>query len=1053
MLLFLFVGATSSFAQPPLVRYPSLSPDAQQVAFSFQGDLWVMDLPEGTPRRLTVHEAYESHPRWSRDGKHIAFSSDRYSHNDIFVIPAEGGISKRLTYHSTNDNVGGWTPDKRILFETARAYRAVEWDREIHSVSTEGETPVRAMNAMGYMPAASPSGRFVAFVRGACRVSREDYDGPANKDIWLFDTQDEKYVQLTKDTHQDVYPVWGKDDQTLFFLSARNGRYNVHRLGLSEAGDPQQGPEAMTNFTDYGARYLEGSTDGSTLVLERFDRIYTLPTEGGEPQAIEINLATDYRFDPQEHKTYTGNARSYDISPSGERVVVEIHGEVFVKKNDKDKKRTVNRSKHPYRDTDPIWINDSTVLFASDRDGNYELYLSRSTDEDETDLFETLKYETVQITSTKAHESNPVLSPDGKKLAFTRDRGTLVVADISAEGELSNETVLLDTWTLPSGISWSPDSRWLAYSLPNLDFNHEVYIHAADNSREPVNVSMHPRRDMQPNWSRDGSKLTFVSSRNNGDYDVWFVWLKKEDWQKTKRDWEESDDEDKKEEKKDEDSEEVAPIEIDFPDIHYRMEQVTSMPGDEYSPVFSEDGEMLFFTAESNTDDSRELYKVKWDGSEAKMLTGGSPGGLSLSPDGKDIYFVKRGKLGKVSASGGSAEMFAHVAKMTIDFAHEQEQIFEEAWNTIQQGFYDPEFHGYDWKDLKARYKDLALRASTKRDFRDMFNEMLGQLNASHMGMYGGADPAETQRERTGYLGIEAKPTKNGMEITYIVPETPADRTMSKLQVGEVIMSINGIELDENSNLYRYLINTAEDEMLLTVRGTDKKLREVVIRPARSIENEKYDAWVEERRELTERYSDGKLGYIHIEGMNWPSFERFERELAASGMGKEGLVIDVRYNGGGWTTDYLMTVLSVRQHAYTIPRGAAASLDEHEKFRNNYPYGERLPLSSWTKPSIALCNPNSYSNAEIFSHAFKTLDIGKLVGKPTFGAVISTGGRRMIDGALVRLPFRAWYVKETGENMELGPAVPDIIVENAPDNRAQGEDAQLRRAVEELLKK
>ena len=187
--------------------------------------------------------------------------------------------------------------------------------------------------------------------------------------------------------------------------------------------------------------------------------------------------------------------------------------------------------------------------------------------------------------------------------------------------------------------------------------------------------------------------------------------------------------------------------------------------------------------------------------------------------------------------------------------------------------------------------------------------------------------------------------------------------------------------------------------------------------------------------------------------MNWPSFERFERELTASGLGKEGIVIDVRYNGGGWTTDMLMTVLNVRQHAYTIPRGAAKSLNkEHQNFTQYYPYGERLPFSSWTKPSIAMCNENSYSNAEIFSHAYKHLGLGTLVGQPTFGAVISTGGAGLMNGSFVRMPFRAWYVKATKENMEHGPAVPDIIVANQPDSKANGDDPQLKKAVDELLK-
>ena len=240
--------------------------------------------------------------------------------------------------------------------------------------------------------------------------------------------------------------------------------------------------------------------------------------------------------------------------------------------------------------------------------------------------------------------------------------------------------------------------------------------------------------------------------------------------------------------------------------------------------------------------------------------------------------------------------------------------------------------------------------------------------------------------------------------------------------------------------------------MLLDIKRADQPT-EVVLWPTTSLSDEKYDNWVETRRKLTEEYSNGRLGYLHIRGMNWTSFERFERELMAAGYGKDGIVIDVRYNGGGWTTDYLMAVLNVEQHAYTIPRGATDNLDkDQKKFRDKYPYSERLPLSAWTKPSIAMSNENSYSNAEIFAHAYKSLDIGKLVGRPTFGAVISTGAERLVDGSIIRMPFRGWWVKESDANMDFTPAQPDIEVFNPPAYKAKNVDPQLERAVEELLK-
>ncbi|HSG28372.1 MAG TPA: S41 family peptidase, partial [Candidatus Krumholzibacterium sp.] len=338
-----------------------------------------------------------------------------------------------------------------------------------------------------------------------------------------------------------------------------------------------------------------------------------------------------------------------------------------------------------------------------------------------------------------------------------------------------------------------------------------------------------------------------------------------------------------------------------------------------------------------------------------------------------------------------------------------------------------------------------------KHDVRDMFNVMAGQLDASHMGMYGG-DQGDMQREVTGLLGVEIEQKKDGVKIVRVVPGSPADREVSRLEAGETITAVDGGTVGEKVNFYSLLTNTAGTKILLTVKDGKGKEREVVIRPAATLQNELYDEWVKDRRAITEKESGGRLGYLHIQAMGWESFERFEREFAAAGVGKDAIVIDVRFNGGGWTTDYLMAVLNVDQHAYTIPRGAVKSLEkENRKFQDYYPYAERLPFYPWMKPSIALCNENSYSNAEIFSHAYKTLDIGTLVGKPTFGAVISTGGRRLIDGSLIRLPFRAWYVKATGENMEHGPAVPDIVVDDPPECKAKGTDPQLSRAIKELL--
>ncbi|MEM1135300.1 MAG: S41 family peptidase [Bacteroidota bacterium] len=1061
-ILFIITGISILFSikvkaqESPLIRYPNLSPDGQKIAFSYQGDIWIALANGSQPQRITIHEAYETAPIWSPNGQKIAFSSNRYGNDDVFVVDAIGGMPLRLTYHSENDNPTAWQGNEFVLFETRRNFVHVEREREIHKVSAVGGTPSRLLDALGFQAIPSPNGKLIALVKGTCRVEREAYEGPANRDIWLYNSETASYTQITTFEGQDIQANWG-DDNTLYYLSATNGTYNIYSQEITTTGELQGASDALTSFTEDGIRNFNVSADGTKIVFERQDGIFSLEIASKAVNKIDVKLNTDYRFDPLVHKTFSKDATEFSVSPNEKYIAFVVRGEIFVTENDKEKTRTVRLTKSPYRDQDVSWLNDSSLVFTSDREGQYDLYLLHSKDAYETNIFKSLKHEIVRITNSPEDESGPIIAPDSKKIAFRKGRGTLVTADISSLGILSKTVTLQDGWATPSGISWSPDSRWLAYSLDDLTFNEEVYIHEANGNSSPVNVSMHPKSDTDPYWSADGTKLGFLSARNNGDVDVWFAWLKEEDWEKTKQDWEDEEPEEKEEEEKD-DKQEISPIKIDFEDIHYRLSQVTSLPGNEANLSISHDGEYLYFvnnrSGRQSFEAEQDLHKIKWDGTELEKLTtkGANPFNIQLGAEGKHLYALKAdGSLVSIDTESGKQEGIPFIAKMTINYNKERNQLFEEAWRTLNAGFYDPGFHGKDWRSIKEKYKVWAMKASTQRDFRDMFNKMLGQLNASHMGMRG-ADRSDTQKEVTGLLGLEIMPQSNGIAVKRVIPRSPADRNNSQLAVGDIITQVNGESVSVSQNFYAPLVNTVSEKVLLNVRNVSGNEREVVIRPTSSLRTELYDEWVKDRKKLTATYSGGKLGYIHIRGMNWTSFEQFERELMAAGLGKEGIIIDVRYNGGGWTTDYLMAVLNVKQHAYTVPRGAAQELaSEHTKFKTYYPFGERLPLAAWTKSSVALCNESSYSNAEIFSHAYKNLGIGKLVGKPTFGAVISTGGKSLIDGSYVRLPFRGWYVYATEKSMENIPATPDIIVENAPDSKSKNIDEQLKKAVETLL--
>lgn len=1051
----LYAFTLCAFSQQHLLlRHPAINNDGSLIAFSYQGDIWTVPSSGGRPMRLTVHEAYESNPVFSPDGRSIAFSGSRYGNADIFTIPVSGGTPRRLTFHSAADNISSWPKADQIMFTTYREFRQIEGVPEIYAIKPQGGTEQRIMDVLGFEPVTSPNGRFVAFVRGQSNpVHREDYRGTGNRDIWVYDSKNKTYTKLPLFETNDIMPRW-MGNNIICFLSSNSGTYNLYKISLDDNGKASSAPQQLTNYKDEAIRHFGISADGSTIVFEKDMNLYLMKTAKGSAEKLNIELSADDRYDPIEQKTFTAGAGDFKLSPNGKLMAYTIRGEVYLKESDRDKTRSVNISNHPFRDMNPEWLNDSALLFTSDRrNGNFDIYMVRSVDTTEVNLFKTLKPNIVALTNTKEDEQSPVVSHDGKKIAYVRGRGTLVVADI-ADGKLKNEKILTQGWATPADIAWSPDNKWIAYSVSDLYANFDVFIQPADNSAKPVNVTMHPRTDRKPFWSADGSKLGFISARNNLSEDVWFVWLRKEDWEKVNEDWQDATSTTETTAKAASKSV-TKPIKIDFDGISERTVQVTNFPGDEGDFIISKDGQTFYYTASTSTAKGRDLYSIRWDGKELKELTKGAlnPSALALDNEGKYVYFSRsNGTISRTDVKASVVETVPFTSKLKIDYTAEREQIYEEAWRTIRDQYYDPKMHGYDWNALHDKYHDRAVYASTQSDFRDMFNYLLGEINSSHMGFVA-AEREQTQRDTTGLLGAELMPAQQGMKVMRVIPNGPASRTASRLYAGDVIYAINGDAVKEDDNFYSHLNGLVNERVVLSVKNANGQAREVVIRPAASLVKPLYNEWVINRRKLVDKYSNGRLGYIHIQAMDLPSFESVEREFASAGYGKDGLIIDVRYNGGGSTTDYLMSVLNYKQHAYTIPRGASEDLErDKKKFRDYYPVGERLVYAAWLKPSIAICNEGSYSNAEIFSHAYKQLGIGKLVGEPTNGSVISTGAQTLLDGSTVRTPTRGWFVKANDKEEELGPAIPDVIVENPLTYNTTGDDEQLKAAAEELLK-
>ncbi|NVK52935.1 MAG: PD40 domain-containing protein [Flavobacteriaceae bacterium] len=1043
----LFSNLGLLFAQNILVRQPSISPDATQMAFGYHGDIWVYNFATNQTKRLTIHQAYESNPVWNAEGNQIAFSSNRRGSTNIFTTSVEGGLPNQLTYFPTTDTPSQWNKNGTILFTTNRMYKGPEWDPAMYSVSATGETPQRLITALGSQATISPNGNFIAFVKGACRISREDYRGPAQRDIWIFNVKTKKYHQITTNKKNDHTPLWDANNN-LYYVGAESGRYNIYKTILNADGSSSNNTKRLTRLNSNGVLSYSVSNNG-TIVYNSGINVYKL--QNGSTTKLQLAIPTDNRFELEETKTVSNGVRGLSVSPNGKLVALSINGEIFVKENTKEKTSTNNVSNHPFRDANPFWIDNNTLGFLSDRDGHNELYKVVSLDKN-VNLSRSLKIKVSKLTKSKEDVFEPIVSPDRKKIAYRIGRGKLVIADMK-DGEILKPKAYSDSWAAAEGVAWSPDSKYIAYSQEDLNFDSEIYIQSIENPTEKMNVSMHPRSDMNPVWSPDGKKLSFVSNRSGDrggiNFDTWMVWLQKSDWEKSRTDFKEGAYyQPKKDPKAKKDKKKVV-VKIDKDNIYDRLVQLTNWAGNEFGAMFSLDSKSIYISASNPATRQNGFYKLKLTGGTPKMVKGiSSVGAASLYKS--TLYYASRGRLKSLNLKSDRVTSYTHSASYTTNLAKQYEQVFEEGVRAITAGFYDPKFHGYNWKSIVKKYRPWVLAATTKQDYTFMYNNMLGQLNASHMG-YRGANPEKVSSDRIGLLGLDVKNIRNGVEIKYVLPNSAATKSNVNLKVGDVITAVNGKKIQFDTNFYSLLKNTVNKEVLLTLQGS----REVVVRTQSSgvISRLRYEEWVNSRKKLVDKFSNGQLGYIHIQGMNLPSFERFERELKASGYGKKGIVIDVRYNGGGWTTDRLMTVLNTKQHAYTVPRGATNNLKrDNTKYKNNYPFNERAILSVNTKPMVALANENSYSNAEIFAHAFKSFKLGKLVGQPTFGAVISTGGHSLMDG-FIRMPYRAWYVKESGKNMENeAPAMPDYLVKNKPGWKARGEDDQLKKAVEVLLK-
>jgi tricorn protease len=1023
-------------AQEPirLARTPDISPDGKLVAFSYLGDIWVVETIGGTARPVTSHPAHDIGPVFSPDGRSLAFSSNRHGSYDVFVVPVQGGRPRRLTFDSATDLVCGWTPDgKNILFTSSRSTDFPPGP-ELYLVPAEGGRTRRLTAAEGKEGVYSPSGDRVAYVRGPGTWYRKGYRGSSNDDIWLCNANGADNQRLTSFNGMDTSPMWSADGKTLFYVSEFFGTpANIVRLPVppvahapGSPGKPPEGPkpQQFTFHKDDGVRRARISANGAWIVYECGPDLWVVSTkEGAQPRKLAIEVNADDKANPEEVKTFTSGATEFALSPDEKHLAFAVHGKLF-RMPVGPRSKVAQLTDGPCNDHGMAWAPDgSRIVFLSDRNGHENLYLLESDDPEHPKFVEAHKFKVKQLTNTPQAEEHALFSPDGKRVSFLR-AGKLwtMNPDGSDPKVVVNDGQVLD-------YDWSPDSRWFVYSRLDGSFASELYIVPATGPTpaDPArNVTRYATFNTEVSWSGDGKKIAFLGARR-GDANLHVLNLQKPAAAGFT------------------DKPATTPVvTIDWDDIHLRAQTV--VPVTATAAAISPDGSRVAFRDARESD----LWVASTSGGQMTRLTTGhaQPRQIAWPPRkvpnlaADHLYFLDGGGQIHLAKSSGEHAVLPFKVKMTVRTEETYTEMFDQSWRYLAEHFYDAKHHGADWNAVRAKYRPLVKHVALKEDLYSLLYLMLGELNASHLGVRGIGRMPE---EMTADLGLifDESYVGPGLKIKEVLKRGPADRRGVTLFPGDLVLAIDGVEVAANTDVSKLLNGKVDEPVVLQVateaKTASKDRRRVEIQAADRgrVAHLMYERWVERNAARVAELSKGKLGYIHIPSMDEEGLDRFVRSLYSDNFDKEGIVLDVRYNGGGFTHDRVLNYLGGREHTLFRQRDGGEGLVLRANDRK------------WTRPLTLLINNRSFSDAEIFPNAFRTLGLGKLVGQPTGGMVIGTYSVRLIDGSEFRIP-RTGVFTAKGVNMEREGVPPDVLVEPHPDQLAKGIDVQLDKAVEVL---
>ena len=995
---------------------PALTPDGSAIYFSYEGDIYTVPVAGGLALKLITMGGQCSHPKISPDGKLLAFSSNAQGNGNVYVVPVKGGEIVQLTFHDANDVPVGWTADSKSVYFESNRYNAIS----VYSIPVTGGTPVRLFdhffNTIANFTPNLTTGEFYfnESTESYRYATRKGYKGDHNPNIKSWNPKTREYKELTTYRGKDIWPIVDQKGNLYYVSDERNGEANLVR---------HSDGKYLTTFKE-SLQYPSISYDGTKIAFIKGYKINILDVASGKITEPTIEVA-DNRI-VSDMSVELGRLQSFDISPDGKKLAFVSRGTLFVSDAKGGFIQQISTSPTE-RVAAVYWAADSKTLYYTRTSGNgwYGLFKQNA---------QTPGKE-VKIHTPAASIRSLSLSPKRDKLAFIE--GAKAVMMVNLANDKVEKLVDNNFWAFYNyRISFSADGKYIAYPAVS-PFERDIFLHDLEGKRS-INLTHSANSEDEPVFSPDGQSLYMVTNRYNASFPRGGgASLFKVALNKVAAPFE-SDEYNKlfgeKGAKKD------SSITVSDDPYLYRRYSPVAGSGSQSSPHLEARGGRNFLFFNSSHEGSMGLYVLElkeWDQKPAQRVKG-IGAASSYSSNGKDLFVMDRTGLFKVDPTAASATKIELKHNFTRNISDEFRQMFHEVWATLEENFYDANFHGVDWNAKREYYASFLPEVKNRDNLRVLINDMLNELNSSHMGFTStGREESLPARYITNETGLMFK---NGDPyiLDRIIPLSKADFIGNPLMPGDELIAVNGVNVDKKQNRELYFVSpTTPKELLLRFKRGSNEI-EVKLHPLSSndLRTLLYDEWEDNNRAIVDRASNSKIAYLHMRDMNTGSLNKFIIEVNTYATHKEALILDLRFNNGGNVHHEVLEILSQREYMKWSFR------DQVKTPHPNVTLGD--------KPIIVLINERSLSDAEVTSNGIKTLKLAKLVGTETYRWIIFTSSASLIDGSSLRLPAWGCYNLH-GKDLELEGVAPDIYVRNTFKDRLESRDPQLERAIQELL--